>query len=79
MSSSFGNNLIKKDAPPKGSKVTRPEDEERGDLIQFVWSSGRREKTRLDRQVKLYHKFFSCDEFHLETKPQGGAAQSSDF
>jgi len=49
MSSSFDNNLIKKDAPPKGSKVTHPEDEERGGLIQFVWSSGRREKTRLDR------------------------------
>jgi len=44
VSSSFDNNLIKKDAPPKGSKVTHPEDEERGDLIQFVWSSGRREK-----------------------------------
>jgi hypothetical protein len=41
VSSSFGNNLIKKDAPPKGSKVTHPEDEEnRGYLIQFVWSSG---------------------------------------
>jgi len=58
MSSPFDNNLIKKDAPPKGSKVTHPEDEERGGLIQFVWSSGRREKTRLDRHWNSITNFF---------------------
>lgn len=58
MSSSFGNNLIKAERATKGSKVTRPVDEEKGDLIRFVWSSGRREKTRLDRHWNSITSFF---------------------
>jgi hypothetical protein len=44
--------------------------------LSGAWEKG---KNPAQQTLELYHKFFSYDEFHLETKPQEGTAQSSDF